>query len=280
MPPKEQKTEPAPTPKPAPAPKPVSSTSVFHDEEGNPLTSEEAAGRPFLHIASGGKLIFGPHPPVVDTTVPLRTADGTRVQPSDGQASSQLAVGYDDLRTTVANVTIDDFDEEEDAAFLAAVEDDIDHQPNHQSVPLILVDVGLSADSPIATGLIDPGAAINTVSKSFVQRAGLRKEKIRPLRKRMADGRPAPHVDTRVMMDVFIGPTLYKSSPFLILPSPTSHQVDIILGLPFCLQHRVLEGVLAREWSSEVEVGGGWRRPPPTARTKLNGRNDPGSLHH
>ncbi|TYJ51194.1 hypothetical protein B9479_008249 [Cryptococcus floricola] len=143
---------------------------------------------------------------------------------------------------TVANVSIEDLDEEADDVFLAAVEDDIDHHPDHQSVPLILVDVGLSADSPIATGLIDPGAAINTVSERFVQRAGLRKEKIKSLRTRMADGRPGPHVDTRVMMDVFIGPTLYKSSPFLILSSPASHQVDIILGLPFCLQHRLLEG--------------------------------------
>ncbi|TYJ51149.1 hypothetical protein B9479_008296 [Cryptococcus floricola] len=78
---------------------------------------------------------------------------------------------------TVANVTIEDFDEEEDAAFLAAVEDDIDHQPDHQSVPLILVDVGLSADSPIATRLIDPGAAINTIIANASTKKAPRREK-------------------------------------------------------------------------------------------------------
>ncbi|ODN75475.1 hypothetical protein L202_06608 [Cryptococcus amylolentus CBS 6039] len=102
---------------------------------------------------------------------------------------------------TVANLSIDDLDEDGDV-FAAMVEHDIDCT-DASSVPLILVDVGLSADSPITTGLIDPGAA-------------------------------------SILMDVFIGPTLYKNSSFLIIP--TSRHVDFILGLPFCLQHRLLEG--------------------------------------
>ncbi|ODN81956.1 hypothetical protein L202_02292 [Cryptococcus amylolentus CBS 6039] len=123
--------------------------------------------------------------------------------------------------------------------FYRALEDDL-NDDNPLLVPLIIVNIGLSADSPIATGLFDPGAAINTVSESFVKMAGLRKEKVTPLKTRMADGRPGPHVDTRVRVDVFIGQTLYKNSPFLIIP--TSCHVDLILGLPFCLQHRLLEG--------------------------------------
>ncbi|ODN73920.1 hypothetical protein L202_07426 [Cryptococcus amylolentus CBS 6039] len=139
---------------------------------------------------------------------------------------------------TVANLYIDNLNEDGDV-FAAMVEHDIDCT-DASSVPLILVDVGLSADSPITTGLIDPGAAINTVSESFVQAAGLRKENVKPLKTHMADGRPGPLVDTRVRMDVFIGPTHYKNSSFLILPTP--HCVDIIFGLPFCLHHRLLEG--------------------------------------
>ncbi|ODN80452.1 hypothetical protein L202_02692 [Cryptococcus amylolentus CBS 6039] len=86
--------------------------SVFFDEDGNAITSADAASRPIVRLGKDSTIILGPCPPAVAVTTPLRAADGTRIAydtpphqlpghtpkapASDSQMSSQ-SVGYDDL---------------------------------------------------------------------------------------------------------------------------------------------------------------------------------------
>ncbi|ODN89605.1 hypothetical protein L198_06292 [Cryptococcus wingfieldii CBS 7118] len=115
MPPKEIKPE-----EPAPgASKPFKALSVFFDEDGKPLNSDEASGRPILRIAKEGTIILGPNPPAIDFTTHIRVDDGKRtsyqVPPhmlsghtptapaSDGQTSSQ-SVGFDDPRVILETI--------------------------------------------------------------------------------------------------------------------------------------------------------------------------------
>ncbi|TYJ56480.1 hypothetical protein B9479_002883 [Cryptococcus floricola] len=107
-------------------PKPV--PSVIIDEDGHPVDSADAVGRPFLGLNEEGKIIIGPFPPVVDIPVPLRPDNGApRVrqdipytprnkphhleagptpseQESDNHTSRQVGVTFRDLHTIIMSM--------------------------------------------------------------------------------------------------------------------------------------------------------------------------------
>ncbi|UOH82508.1 hypothetical protein LQV05_005213 [Cryptococcus neoformans] len=108
------------------------------------------------------------------------------------------------------------------------------------SVPLLMVTCRVQANDGPATALVDSGAGINVIDRGYAAQLGLRGTPVPPVGTKMADNRAGPVIEQEYLVDVSIGETTYAATPFYAMPLGPKYR--LILGLPFCHQHRLFDG--------------------------------------
>ncbi|OXG63800.1 hypothetical protein C351_02903, partial [Cryptococcus neoformans c8] len=110
------------------------------------------------------------------------------------------------------------------------------------SVPLLMVTCRVQANDDPATALVDSGAGINVIDREYAAQLGLRGTPVPPVGTKMADNRAGPVIEQEYLVDVSIGETIYVAMPFYAMPLGPKYR--LILGLPFCRQHRLFDGAI------------------------------------
>ncbi|OXH06843.1 hypothetical protein J010_04400, partial [Cryptococcus neoformans] len=110
------------------------------------------------------------------------------------------------------------------------------------SVPLLMVTCRVQANDDPATALVDSGAGINVIDREYAAQLGLRGTPVPPVGMKMADNRAGPVIEQEYLVDVSIGETIYAETPFYAMPLGPKYR--LILGLPFCRQHRLFDGAI------------------------------------
>ncbi|UOH85548.1 hypothetical protein LQV05_002376 [Cryptococcus neoformans] len=108
------------------------------------------------------------------------------------------------------------------------------------SGPLLMVTCRVQANNGPATTLVDSGAGINVIDRGYAAQLGLRGTPVPPVGTKMADNRAGPVIEQEYLVDVSIGDTTYVATPFYAMPLGPKYR--LILGLPFCRQHRLFDG--------------------------------------
>ncbi|UOH83364.1 hypothetical protein LQV05_006092 [Cryptococcus neoformans] len=108
------------------------------------------------------------------------------------------------------------------------------------SVPLLMVTCRVQANNGPATALVDSGAGINVIDRGYAAQLGLRGTPVPPVGTKMTDNRAGPVIEQEYLVDVSIGETTYAATPFYAMPLGPKYR--LILGLPFCRQHRLFDG--------------------------------------
>ncbi|OXH18333.1 hypothetical protein C370_01205, partial [Cryptococcus neoformans A1-35-8] len=110
------------------------------------------------------------------------------------------------------------------------------------SVPLLMVTCRVQANDDPATALVDSGAGTNVIDREYAAQLGLRGTPVLPVGTKMADNRAGPVIEQEYLVDVSIGETIYAETPFYAMPLGPKYR--LILGLPFCHQHRLFDGAI------------------------------------
>ncbi|OXH02496.1 hypothetical protein J010_05984 [Cryptococcus neoformans] len=110
------------------------------------------------------------------------------------------------------------------------------------SVPLLMVTCRIQANDGPATALVDSGAGINVINREYAAQLGLRGTPVPLVGTKMADNRAGPVIEQEYLVDVSIGETIYAAMPFYAMPLGPKYR--LILGLPFCCQHRLFDGAI------------------------------------
>ncbi|OWZ27403.1 hypothetical protein C353_06725 [Cryptococcus neoformans AD1-83a] len=90
--------------------------------------------------------------------------------------------------------------------------------------------------------VIDSGAGINVIDQEYAAQLGLRGTPVPLVGTKMADNQAGPVIEQEYLVDVSIGETIYAATPFYAMPLGLKYR--LILGLPFCRQHRLFDGAI------------------------------------
>ncbi|OXG62170.1 hypothetical protein C351_03885, partial [Cryptococcus neoformans c8] len=105
-----------------------------------------------------------------------------------------------------------------------------------------MVTCRVQANDDPATTLVDSGTGINVIDQEYAVQLGLRGTPVPPVGMKMADNRAGPVIEQEYLVDVSIGATIYAATPFYAMPLGLKYR--LILGLPFCHQHRLFDGAI------------------------------------